>query len=541
MINFTDEQKEAIKPQGSLVITACPGSGKTAVIAEKIRNELQILKRYQGVTAITFTRKASKELEERCRAGDSDTKSSFFGTIDSFCLSEILYPFLNQLLGGSTENIEPKYESDLTVQEKALAATLSDIDQINDLNLEEIKALYSQGTIFFPTIPALALYVHEKCEACRIYLKAKYTSIYIDEYQDSSSAQHKLFLSLVDSGITGVAVGDLQQSIYGWRRCSPEFLKELMRHPSFTHRTVSYNHRCHPSIANYANRLFNEDFELAETHSIQVWQSKFNGTQRDAAASLNRLIPAILEKNKSYKPSDVAILVRNNRTLGYLRDHLSLPCRIFSDDAIDDLQSRAGIFWSALLKYRYDQTITPDQVLDTLPEHSNLSRAKMIDARRTIKKIRSIDTTLLESYLAAASKKLLNSDPKDSELIALKLVAGDADALKQYTAISSDEIQCMTIHKSKGLEFEVVIHLDLCEWIMPYQESGQSFADKVYPSWEQDLNLHFVGITRAKSICVLVHTTQRLNKYNEIKNGAPSAFLGLPGLKGLFRTFSYPR
>jgi DNA helicase-2/ATP-dependent DNA helicase PcrA len=541
MINFTEEQKEAIKPQGSLVITACPGSGKTAVIAQKIRNELESLKLYQGVTAITFTRKASKELEERCRSGDSDTKSSFFGTIDSFCLSEILYPFLNQVLGGSSENLEPKYDSDLTELEKPLATILKDIDQIDDESLKIIESLYSKGTIFFPTIPALALYVHENCAACRNYLKAKYTSIYIDEYQDSSKAQHMLFLSIVDTGITGVAVGDLQQSIYGWRRCSPEFLKELMRRPGFTHRTVSYNHRCHPSIANYANRLFNQNFALTEANSVQVWQSKFTGTQRDAAVSLNSLIPAMLEKNSTFKPSDIAILVRNNRTLGYLRDHISLPCRIFSDDAIDGLQSKTGIFWSALLKYRYDQSFTLDHVLEILPDHASLSKTKLIDARKSVKKIRSIEPAFLESYLPAASKKLLNIEPKDSELAALKIVVCDPDALKQYTAISDDEIQCMTLHKSKGLEFEVVIHLDLSEWIIPYQESGQSYGDKNYPNWEQDLNLHFVGITRAKSICILVHTTQRLNAQNETKNGAPSAFLDLPGLQGLFKTFSYPQ
>ncbi|MNG12283.1 DNA-dependent helicase II [compost metagenome] len=99
----------------------------------------------------------------------------------------------------------------------------------------------------------------------------------------------------------------------------------------------------------------------------------------------------------------------------------------------------------------------------------------------------------------------------------------------------------MTLHKSKGLEFEIVIHLDLSEWIIPFQQIGASFADKVYPDWEQDLNLHFVGITRAKSICLLVHTTLRLNGMNEIKNGAPSAFLSLPGVEGLFKTFTYPQ
>jgi len=540
MINFTEEQKEAIKPQGSLVITACPGSGKTAVITQKIRNELATFKPYQGVIAITFTRKASKELEERCRSDGTDTKSSFFGTIDAFCLSEIIYPFLNQILGGSTENLEPKYESDLTESEKKLAASLVEVDKIDSERLKDINSLYSSGTIFFPSIPALADYIHENCNACRHYLKAKYNSIYIDEYQDSSKAQHNLFLSIVSSGITGIAVGDLQQSIYGWRRCSPEFLKELMRHPEFKHRTVSYNHRCHPSISNYANRLFNGNFELNPADSIQVWQCKFSGTQRDAAVSLNSLIPAILEKQPKYEPSDIAILVRHNRTLGYLREHISLPCRIFADDAIDELQSKTGLLWSALLKYKFDPSITPDEVLETLSDHQSLTKVKLNEARRLIKKIRSIDPLLLEAYLSAASKKLLNIEPRDTELAALKSVTYDPEALKQYSAITTNEIQCMTLHKSKGLEFEIVVHLDLSEWIFPFQERGQSFADKIYPNWEQDLNLHFVGITRAKSICILAHTANRLNGSNEIKSGYPSAFLNLPGVQGLFKTFTYP-
>ncbi|WP_219272933.1 UvrD-helicase domain-containing protein [Pseudomonas sp. Xaverov 83] len=541
MITYTDEQKEAIKPQGSLVITACPGSGKTAVIAKKIRNELGELKSYQGIIAITFTRKASKELEGRCRADSTDTKSSFFGTIDSFCLSEIIYPFLNQILGGSTENLEPKYASDLLPAENLIAAPLNEIDKIDAEKLKSIRSLYLGGTIYFPTIPALALYIHENCSACKAYLKAKYTSIYIDEYQDSSKAQHDLFLSIVDSGVTGIAVGDLQQSIYGWRRCSPEYLKELIRRENFTHRTVSYNHRCHASIANYSNRLFNPQFELTPTDSIQVWQCKFSGTQRDASVHLNTIIPSLLEKNKTLKASDIAVLVRNNRSLGYLRDHLSIPCRIFADDAIDDLQSRTGFLWSALMKYRFDISFSIEQVIEMLPDQSNISKAKLIDIRRTIRKARSIAPHLLEDYLYATSTRLLNTNPKDSELAALKIVTSNADALKQYTTTNTNEVQCMTLHKSKGLEFEAVIHLDLGEWIFPYRQVGESFSEKVYPSWEQDLNLHFVGITRAKTMCLLVHTAQRLNAKDETKGGEPSAFLQLPGVQGLYKTYNYPK
>jgi DNA helicase-2/ATP-dependent DNA helicase PcrA len=541
MINYTEEQIEAIKPQGSLVITACPGSGKTAVIAEKIRNELAELKSYQGIIAITFTRKASKELEGRCRVNGADTKCSFFGTIDSFCLSEIIYPFLNQIFDGNTVDLEPKYESDLTPAETSIAIQLNDFDKVEAEELELIRKLYLNDTIYFPTIPALAMYIHENCAACRTYIKAKYTSIYIDEYQDSSKAQHNLFLSIVDSGLTGIAVGDLQQSIYGWRRCSPEYLKELIRRHDFTHRTVSYNHRCHASISNYSNRLFNPQFELTPTDSIQVWQCQFTGTQRDAASHLNTIVPSILDKNKTIKASDIAVLVRNNRSLGYLRDHLTIPCRIFADDPIDELQSRTGFLWSALLKYRFDTSTNPDQIIEILPEHSNTSKAKLIDIRRTIRKARSVDQPFLEGYLASTSKKLLNIEPKDSELAALKLVASDIDSLKQYTTTTTNEIQCMTIHKAKGLEFEVVIHLDLNEWLFPYRVMGESFSDKSYPSWEQDLNLHFVGVTRAKTMCLLVHTTQRLNAKDETKSGEPSAFLRLPGVQTLYKTYSSPK
>ncbi len=63
----------------------------------------------------------------------------------------------------------------------------------------------------------------------------------------------------------------------------------------------------------------------------------------------------------------------------------------------------------------------------------------------------------------------------------------------------------------KGLEFEIVIHLDLYDWVFPYRGYTGNFNEESYLSWDQDLNLHYAGITRAKSVYVLVHSTRRLN------------------------------
>ena len=72
----------------------------------------------------------------------------------------------------------------------------------------------------------------------------------------------------------------------------------------------------------------------------------------------------------------------------------------------------------------------------------------------------------------------------------------------------------MTLHKAKGLEFEIVFHLDLYKWIMP----------KFKGDYTQDLNLHYVGITRAKQCVILLSSTQRHNEQG-LRGAEDSEFL----------------
>ena len=63
---LTPDQRKAIDSDENMVITACPGSGKTTVVVEKIGKEIPSLESYKGVIGITFTVKASKELKSKC-------------------------------------------------------------------------------------------------------------------------------------------------------------------------------------------------------------------------------------------------------------------------------------------------------------------------------------------------------------------------------------------------------------------------------------------------------------------------------------------
>lgn len=536
----TPDQQAAIDSDSNMVITACPGSGKTSVVVAKIRREIPELASHRGVIGITFTVKASKELKRKCQKDGFNTKSSFFGTIDHFCLSEIILPFVKRVWGVTENGLECITYSDLDdtfkkdLPELSVAGTVFVTSDYKQYAQEFIRH-YHSGFVLLEAVGVLANHVLNNSTACQRYIRARYTSLYVDEYQDSSQAQHKLFLSLLRLGLKSVAVGDIQQSIYAWRGSSPEYINELVSQPDvFEHHIVNINHRCHPSITNYANRLFSENAKLLPTDQIRVFQREFNGTQIDLANELNAYLPQTAASFGVTNLSDIAILVRNNKSLGYLANGLTIPHRVYSDDKLGLMNTRSSNLFSDLLKYRYDPSFLSADIGALRDYESKFSRANLTRARREVQLVRTTDEEHLEASIISVAKRLLTSDIPTRDRAALKEIINSVEALNQYVPSKDTEVQVMTLHKSKGLEFELVFHLDLYDWVFPYREYTGNFDDEVYPSLEQDLNLHYVGITRAKSACILAYSTRRLNNAGQNKKGNPSVFLGLRGLDGLY-------
>jgi DNA helicase-2/ATP-dependent DNA helicase PcrA len=535
----TPEQQAAIDSNANMVITACPGSGKTSVVVQKIRKEIPEIRDHRGVLGITFTVKASKELKKKCKKDGFNTKCSFFGTIDHFCLSEIIFPFAKRVWGVTNSRLECITYDELDDGFKANLPPLSDVGTVlstNDYDQYENEFIqhYKSGFILLEAVGVLANHILNNSIACQRYITARYTSLYVDEYQDSSQAQHKLFLSLLQLGLGAVAVGDVQQSIYAWRGSSPEYINELVSQPEvFEHHIVNINHRCHPSITNYANRLFSENANLLPVTQIRVFHRVFNGTQIDLANELNAYLPQTAALYGVTNFSEIAILVRNNRSLDYLTTGLNIPHRVYSDDSLGLINTRASNLFSDLLKYRYAPAFLTSDI-DAVREYESVcTRAQLTRVRARIKLVRTIDDEYLEESILGISEELLGGRVSSRDTFALNEVVNSTEALNQYAPGNDTEIQVMTLHKSKGLEFEIVFHLDLYDWVFPYREYTGNFNEEVYPSWDQDLNLHYVGITRAKTACILARSTRRLNYQEQNKQGQNSVFLGLNGLDGL--------
>lgn len=69
------------------------------------------------------------------------------------------------------------------------------------------------------------------------------------------------------------------------------------------------------------------------------------------------------------------------------------------------------------------------------------------------------------------------------------------------------------------------------EWELPAKRpKNGSFEEPDYISYEQDLDLHYVGITRARKVCFLIGSTYRTNSYGGTSLANQSEFLNIKGL-----------
>lgn len=532
-IQLTAQQIEAINFTGNVVITACPGSGKTTVLSEKIKKSTSDLEKYQGVIATTFTKKASEELKSRCTKNAYDIKQSFFGTLNNFCLTEIIYPFLPHLWKETSQDcitvnilfpIQQRNFNQRYINKKTIS--LNDIKS----NLNDFIELYNSKIIWITSVNALSLYVLEQSNAARQYLKSKYTHVFIDEYQDSSQEEHELFLKLVSLGLKGVAVGDINQSIYAFRGSNPEFIKILTQNTTlFRHISMDINHRSHPSIVNYASRLLDSESKLIECrdNELRVIHQCFRDNAVNAGRIISESVSRWLAEGKIKYASEVGVLAKNNNTLLLISQNLTVEYCYYKDIALVKLGTPCSELYHDLLLFYFGEIKTVQEMIDKYTLYNNVfnQHEVMISLRKTIRKLRTVIDPIKIVSIFESMADLLLFERTEQERQEVLTILSDEVLINNYKPKNLNQVQVMTLHKAKGLEFDIVFHFDLEEGTFPYKR------DNVYSSLEQDMNLHYVGITRAKELCILVRAayvgnTQRF----------PSYFLRLPQLNGLYRT-----
>jgi DNA helicase-2/ATP-dependent DNA helicase PcrA len=240
---LNDEQEDAIKEQASVLLIACPGSGKTRALTYKIAYELSRLtssKHY--IIAITYTNAAADEIKERVEILGIDTSQLWIGTLHSFCLEWILKPYylycdsLKEGFKVINSHDTEVIVTDLCAPYKKYGVTYWDFNyyasikgyQISSLDEDKLpylkiilaeyhKILADNRQIDFEQILHYSYYLLKNNPAISAILSKIFPFILVDEYQDTKEIQYHIIAAIMKAGggeVRTLIVGDPNQSIY---------------------------------------------------------------------------------------------------------------------------------------------------------------------------------------------------------------------------------------------------------------------------------------------------------------------------------------
>lgn len=236
------DQEDAINAHGSVLLIACPGSGKTRTLTYKIALELSKLnddKKY--VLAITYTHKAADEIKERIELLGVDTSRLWIGTIHSFCYEWLLKPY-----SIYHENLRDGFKILNTYDSEELITTICSNYKTEKVNYYDCNHYYTSkglklsgylkkhgaiknildeyhiqlrknNQIDFEQMLYFSYQLISKDAISKI-LSGIFSYIFIDEFQDTKEIQYAIVSKIIQSSegkINAFVVGDPNQAIYG--------------------------------------------------------------------------------------------------------------------------------------------------------------------------------------------------------------------------------------------------------------------------------------------------------------------------------------
>ncbi|HSV60400.1 MAG TPA: UvrD-helicase domain-containing protein [Variovorax sp.] len=342
-------QQEAVNyMHGPCLVLAGAGSGKTRVITHKIARLIQAGLEPKRIAAITFTNKAAAEMRERAKGLiGRDAKKVVvctfhalgvrmmredgavlglkpqFSILDSDDVTKILKD-----AGGTTDAATAriwqwtiskwKNKGLNAAQAEALAA------DDNERIIARIMARYEERltayqSVDFDDLIGMPLKLLRDHEEVRTKWQAALGHVLVDEYQDTNATQYEVLKAIVGERGRFTAVGDDDQSIYGWRGATLDNLRKLpVDFPSLKVVKLEQNYRSTSAILRAANnvigpnpKLFPKTLfsELGEGEPVRVVDA--DNEQHEAERAVAR-IQSLRESSTHKEFKDFAVLYRAN-------------------------------------------------------------------------------------------------------------------------------------------------------------------------------------------------------------------------------------
>jgi len=502
------EQQAAVNfGSGVLALYAGPGSGKTTVLVERYRKLVADGVDPSQILAVTFTTAAAREMAKRAGIAkeSGEQRPSGFRTLHSLALAFAqrerdafpfkLAPFPLQTDFGNVFTAVNMYKLDYrdfqqyvsTKKRLRVSPQEADARAVNFAGLSMARAYGTlqalnrrDGVLDYDDLLLEMLNVLKRKE--EVSARWQYEHVLVDESQDCNEIQFELVKQLPLRHGNVFAVGDVNQSLYGFNGAQPELFANFEKiFPTAQKLYMAKNHRSTQQIVSFCREIgpFRELAEKFYTHNSHGPEVRFTGFRNrweEAQAVIDDKLCDLLRYG--FAPEDFAILTRTNRGLALYQNLL------YGKGIKYRLLNKKGFWEQPEIKKVMAELATP-----TVAPNLHLQLNAEVAVRAIIHNLR-----LEEKY---ATQTDPDSNPLENlrELVVLASKHESLAAFRDYAFRAAKAsrgkkgVVLSTIHGAKGLEFPVVFLVDVSDGMFPHK-SGDPAEEK---------RIFFVGCSRPES------------------------------------------
>lgn len=599
-MKLTSSQQEIVDYiDGSLLVTAGPGSGKTRVLTQRIAN---ILKKKKGkVLALTFSNKAAEEISERVKKQlpIDDHKRIKVETIHSFCLDLVLNRGNQigleagltviedrndklEILRRAHFNLKLMLPEDKTLQKELSAIEEykknflypNDIEQNNEFrdifetynNLLKSNRMIDFDDILYYSYRILI----ESPSVAKNYTRL-FKYILIDEAQDLNLTQYRIIRALTPNFENLMMVGDSAQSIYGFNGSDSKIMTDIfVRDYEPKVFSLKENFRSTKKIIKAASKIQPTSESLSVYPLEGEFQIKAFENEVEEAEWIVNKIEYLLNNGSEWVEEainleDIAIIGRNRYLFSKIEENLkerqidfsfggtnsnieceTIEMRIFELGIRIIVNPFDDLHYKQLNKYlnrKGRENNFLEDLLTNKEVNSNQVNLKIFDSiikswnilytnqEAFIKSLNTIKEVVINEELDEQFKFLIQGDidlwrTRWNKYVK-QTIQGDRNlsyfrnqvSLGKLNTDKDSGISLLTVHMSKGLEFQVVFIVGMVEGTFP------DYRVKTHTQEVEEQNNMFVALTRAKRECYLTYPLVKDMPWGSRKNQIKSRYL----------------
>lgn len=518
-MGLNPSQREAVEATtGTVCILAGAGSGKTTTITRRLAYQVATdAFPAQALLAVTFTDKAAGEMRGRLRSLGVDGPAA--RTFHAAALKQLRY-FRPEQVGGilasKGEIVGPMVRrlpkphrfvpvADVASEiewaknqridpERYVSALDGHEPPIPEEHIERIYSGYERektgrGTIDFEDMLELAIRMFEEDDHIAATFWSGYEAFTVDEFQDVNLLQFTLLQRWLGDREDLCVVGDDYQAIYSFTGASPQYLLELPQRDRIATFKLETNYRSTPEVLRFANRLVprlggaRKELRPSRPSGPAPTIRGFEGTASELSF-VARTISELFDQGVPYE--DMAILYRVNARAedyeGVLAER-SIPYRLWDDSFLQRAAAR-----------------------QLLPRLRRVAAATDIGAQV----VAAAEALGYRGDLSGDVGRQEFTRQKDLGRF-IRLAEGFEDGTRTVADFIADTgsrfakqsgtggVNLLTLHRSKGLEFEAVFLPKVENNELPHRRADLA----------EERRLFYVGLTRAKSHLYVTWSTRR--------------------------------